>query len=217
MQEKECREPNPRNLQINGSMEAELRPLVSVATSGISSIFASIIPQSKEAWWDVQLQVPISPLVGEAVTANATAIGKNPPATLNFEWRIGDQAPRSGAQVQFVPAQSGVLAISVRAVDSVTGEERRASANIRVRSQHGSESVTVLAGQLERDEQIQTAISGVFIAAAGYAIFQANWYGTFLDFLATALWGFSVDFSVAKVREIATPLLSRAVPFSGPK
>src|SRR6202043_3889358 len=118
--------------------------------------------------------------------------------------------PRSGAEVQFAPSNAGVLAISVRAVDTVTGEERRTSTNIRVRAQHGSDSVTVLASQLEKDEGIQTAVSGVFIAAVGYAIFQGNWYGTFLDFLAAALWGFSVDFSVARVREIATPLLGRA-------
>lgn len=162
--------------------------------------------------------MPISPLAGELVTAKAAIVGKYSPATVNFEWRIGDEAPRSGTEVQFAtPSSAGVLAVSVGAVDTATGEERNAGTNIRVRAQHGSESVTVLVGQLERDEQIQTAISGVFIAAAGYAIFQATWYGTFLDFLATALWGFSVDFSLAKVREIATPLLSRSVPFAGSK
>jgi len=191
---------------------------VTIVPSGLSSsIFLSVIPQSKESWWDVQLKVPSSPLAGELVTTNATVVGKNPPGTVTFEWRIGDEAPRSGAEVQFTPSTAGVLAISVRAVDTATGEERRTSTNIRVRAQHGSDSVTLLASQLKRDEKIQTFVSGVFIAAAGYAIFQGNWYGTFLDFLAASLWGFSVDFSVAKVREIATPLLGRAVPFTGSK
>jgi hypothetical protein len=43
-------------------------------------------------------------------------------------------------------------------------------------------------------------------------IFQGTWYGTFMDFLAAVLWGFSVDVSVAKVREIASPVLGRVVP-----
>jgi hypothetical protein len=191
---------------------------VTIAPSSLSSsILSSVIPQSRESWWDVQLNVPSSPLAGGLITTNATVVGKNPPGTVSFEWRIGDEAPRSGAEVQFAPSNAGVLAISVRAVDTVTGEERRTSTNIRVRAQHGSDSVTVLASQLEKDEGIQTAVSGVFIAAVGYAIFQGNWYGTFLDFLAATLWGFSIDFSVAKVREIATPLLGRAVPFTDSK
>ncbi len=92
-----------------------------------------------------------------------------------------------------------------------------ASAIIQVRPQHGFSAVDQLVGQLNKDELKQTVVSGFFIVAAGYAIFQGAWFGTFMDFLAAALWGFSVDIGAAKVREIANPLLSRPVPLPAAK
>jgi hypothetical protein len=84
---------------------------------------------------------------------------------------------------------------------------------IQVRAPHGFAAAGQLADQLAKDERTQSIVSGFFIAAAGYAIFTGTWLGTFMDFLAAMLWGFSVDISAAKVREIAAPLLSRTVPF----
>jgi len=188
------------------------------AVASFSSLIASMVPQSGTAWWEVQVKVPISPLAGEEVTANAVSVGTREGDALSFEWQIGTEAPHLGASShRFVPRQAGVLTVSVRAIDSGSGESRTAAVNIQVRPRHGSESVAVISESLNRDEGLQTFVSGVFIAMAGYAIFQANWYGTFLDFLAAALWGFSIDFSVAKVREMAGPLLGRAVPFEGSK
>jgi hypothetical protein len=87
-----------------------------------------------------------------------------------------------------------------------------ASAIIQVRPQHGFSAVHQIVAQLGKDELTQSIVSGFFIVAAGYAIFQGVWSGTFMDFLGAALWGFSVDIGAAKVREIASPLLSRPVP-----
>ena len=47
------------------------------------------------------------------------------------------------------------------------------------------------------------------IAVIGYGIFRSTFIGTFEDFLTAFLWGFTVDVGIAKVRELATPLLAR--------
>jgi hypothetical protein len=59
-----------------------------------------------------------------------------------------------------------------------------------------------------------TAMSGVFIAAAGMIIFLDSFYGTFRDFFAAALWVFTADVGLAKVREYAQPLASRTPSLS---
>lgn len=135
-----------------------------------------------------------------------------------MEWTIGNsiQLSRAGTQ-SFVPPAPGALAISVRGVARATGESHIASAIIQVRPQHGFPAVNQILAQQGKDELRQTIVSGFFILAAGYAIFQGVWSGTFMDFLAAALWGFSVDIGAAKVREIASPLLSRPVPLPASK
>lgn len=59
---------------------------------------------------------------------------------------------------------------------------------------------------IQRKERFVTLVSGVFIAGAGYLIFQKAFLGTFEDFFAAALWGFTADLGIARVREIAAPL-----------
>lgn len=195
------------------------KPATNAATAvaNVTSLLASAVPPSRDSWWDIQLDVPLSPAAGDKVTAKVTVVGGG--TIGNFVWQIGDEATPSpgGAERIFTPAHPGVLAISVRAVDFVTGEVRNASINIRVRAKHGSQSIALLIARLAKHDRLQTIVSGVFITLAGYAIFRGSWYGTFTDFMAAGLWGFSVDFSVTKVREMATPLLTRTIPFSGSK
>ena len=162
--------------------------------------------------WELQLNTPLSPTVGEQAVASVVVIGESP-GLVDLEWLIDNSVIPSGAAAQtFTPAHSGALAILVRGVVRSTGEIRTASAVIQARGVHGFAAASSLADQMIKDERIPSIVSGVFIVAAGYAIFQGTWYGTFMDFLAAMLWGFSVDVSVAKVREIAGPLMGRSIP-----
>jgi hypothetical protein len=155
----------------------------------------------------------VNPVAGEAAVATVTVIGTHPGA-IDLEWTIGNTVLQSGIGSQsFTPTVPGALAISVRGVARDTGEVRMASAVTQVRPQHGFSVVNRLADQLAKDELTQTIVFGFFIIAAGYAIFQSNWFGTFLDFLAAGLWGFSVNIGAAKVREIATPYSAGPFPF----
>ena len=49
--------------------------------------------------------------------------------------------------------------------------------------------------------------AAVVTTAVGYQIFSTSWIGTFGDFLSVFLWGFLGQFGLARIREIAKPLL----------
>jgi hypothetical protein len=194
--------------QIAGESMSAVRQPASFSSVETAVVMQRTIP----GWWDLKLSVPLTPVSGEQTVATASVIGASPGA-VDIEWTIGDSVKRSGPGSQaFTPSEPGALALSVRGVSRTTGEIRIASAILQIRAAHGYAAVNEFVNQMKRDDRIQTIVAGVFIAAIGYAIFQGNWTGTFLDFFAAMLWGFSVDVSVAKVREIAGPLLARPVP-----
>lgn len=182
-----------------------------------SALLAAAKNSPDNTWWDLQLEVSATPEAGEQAVATATFIG-TPPGPVDMEWTIGNSVDHSASRTQtFTPTQPGALVVSVRGVVRGTADSRAAKAVLQVRGRHGFDAAIRIADQLARDEKKQTIVSAIFIAAAGYAIFQANFYGTFLDFMAATLWGFSMDVGVAKVREIAAPVLARPVPLPAAK
>ena len=56
---------------------------------------------------------------------------------------------------------------------------------------------------------VATAIITTF---AGYEIFIGAWVGTFADFFSAFLWGFFGQFGLNRIRELAKPIVSRALP-----
>jgi hypothetical protein len=187
-------------------------PSIEVTNTSSFVAAASAAQARASTFWDLQLEAPVNPAAGEQAVANVTVIGTSPGA-IDMEWTIGNSIqPGSAGPFSFVPPQPGALAISVRGVARATGESHTASAIIQVRPQHGFPAVNQILDQQSKDELRQTIASGFFILAAGYAIFQGAWTGTFLNFLAAALWGFSVDIGAAKVRELASPLLGKPLP-----
>ena len=95
------------------------------------------------------------------------------------------------------------------------GEIRSAEIDLFVRPPQGYTAIAALEAQRAGGELVQTVVSGFFIALIGFAIFRQSFVGSFDDFLAAALWGFTVDLGVAKVREYAAPVLSRKLPNPG--
>jgi hypothetical protein len=207
----------PKEKALGPGQTVPPKPSPIQVTSTDSFVSAAAAQPAAPAWWDLKLDAPVNPVAGEPAVATVTVIGTRPGA-IDVDWTIGNSVQHSGVGNQsFIPTVPGALAISVRGVARATGESRMTSAVIQVRPQHGFSVVTQLGDQLAKDELTQSIVSGFFIAVAGYAIFQGAWSGTFLDFLGAALWGFSVDIGAAKVREIASPLLSRPLPLPAPK
>jgi hypothetical protein len=55
------------------------------------------------------------------------------------------------------------------------------------------------------------------ITVAGWLIFSPTFTGTFAEFFAAFLWGFSADVGAAKVLELADSLKGLKVPIPVPK
>ena len=68
--------------------------------------------------------------------------------------------------------------------------------------------------QLGWTEFFQTCIFGAVITVAGFIMFQGTFVGTVNDFFAAGIWGFTVDIGVAKVRQLAEPIMTRTVAYS---
>jgi hypothetical protein len=209
-------EPPPvKELPLGGAAPPQQPVPAPIVATGFAMLLpaAAMAQSDASSWWDLQLDAPVNPVAGEPAVASVSVIGTSPGA-VDIEWTIGNSVMHSGlGTLPFTPQSPGALAISVQGVARATAEVHSSSAVIQVRAPHGFAAAGQLADQLAKDERTQSIVSGFFIAAAGYAIFTGTWLGTFMDFLAAMLWGFSVDISAAKVREIAAPLLSRTVPF----
>jgi hypothetical protein len=59
-------------------------------------------------------------------------------------------------------------------------------------------------------ERNQSAIAAVIISVVGYAIFADKFVGTLTDVVTIFMWGFTLDVSVSKLLEVATPFTGKA-------
>jgi hypothetical protein len=64
--------------------------------------------------------------------------------------------------------------------------------------------------ELAAAEAAQTAIAMVLITGVGYLLFADNFVGTLTDIATIFLWGFTLDISVSKLLEVASPLAAKA-------
>lgn len=84
------------------------------------------------------------------------------------------------------------------------------------RSLVGYAAIPELEQRLLRFEIIQSLVLGFLIAFTGYIIFKDSFLGKSENFLLALLWGFGSDISLAKVREISSPVLTRPLPTGKP-
>jgi hypothetical protein len=168
--------------------------------------------------WAITILFPSSPVVGEWVTL-AVDVQGDAPATLEVEWFIDGafvgKAEHGNLSHRFQPDRSGQLRVRAVAIVRGTGERSVAQTMLQIRPTEGYAALTSLQAGLHKSERTQTFISGLLITAIGFAIFRASFVGSWEDFLAAILWGFTIDIGVAKVREMATPLMGRTLPLAG--
>jgi len=105
--------------------------------------------------------------------------------------------------------RAGLLHITARLIG--TGGELPVfvGRTLIVGSPREAAGVKPLQARLARWDVIGSVVSGLAGVGIGMMIFRNSWIGLAEDWVAAGLWGFSIDLSLAKLREYATPLLSR--------
>lgn len=170
---------------------AARRPVWTAALDLPAQVFAG-----REAMFYLRLRVP----------AGQTA------PVVTVRWFLGGAVAHQGVPGDlgwsFTPRQPGPVRIRAEAMAD-DGETVAADARLLVLPADGHDTISVLTERLRRDERTQSIVSGVLIAAAGFAMFSGAFVGTFQDFLAAAFWGYTVDLGVSRVRDMAGPLLTR--------
>ncbi len=175
--------------------------------------------EAHAAAWSLRIgATPSVARAGEPINLHAEIVVPqgDPAPVVQITWEVGGQPTAAGApgnlDHQFTPRRSGSVVVRATAIDPDTGTRAAAETTFQVHPAEGFAAVRDLSRSLFWTEVPQTLIAGTLIAAAGYAIFEGTFIGTFGDILAAVLWGFSVDVGVARVREIAAPLVARTVP-----
>lgn len=208
--------------------ETEERPLGGPPPPGEEASYARAAALPAEAVdsglrpvWTVVLEPPERPVAGRAAALSLrleAPAGQSPPL-VTVRWSVGGVVAHQGMPGDlgwsFTPRQPGPVLVRAEAT-AASGETQAAEVRLLVLPADGYDAIPALTAQLARDERTQSIVSGTLIALVGFAMFSGTFVGTFQDFLAAALWGYTIDFGVARVREMAAPLLARQ-PFSAPQ
>lgn len=185
--------------------------------AGIPERAATIpVPQ-----WKIVLEAGAA-IVSEPVTVRARLIvplgSDQPDVTLSWLKTgipVGRSAPGTFER-SFSFSEPGPVSVGVVAVDS-TGTSDSATLVLQVHTVHGARTVASVQETLANVERIQTIAAGAIITAAGWLIFSPTFTGTFGEFFAAFLWGFSADVGAAKVLELTDSLKGLKVPIPIPK
>jgi hypothetical protein len=157
----------------------------------------------------LSLEPTAVPTVGRPVEFRlrlVSASGQTVPT--NARWFQDGRLVKEGADaLTCTPDRVGEL--RVRAESLIDGAVRSAEVALPVRAAP-MDAPTATERELKTTERIQFAIFGALITFTGFLLFQGGFIGTAEDLGVAFLWGFTTDIGVAKVRELATPLLSRA-------
>jgi hypothetical protein len=171
--------------------------------------------------WKIVLEA-IAATLSEPVTVRARLIVPlgidQPDVTLSW-FKAGIPAGRSGPgtfERSFTFSEPGPVAVSVVAVDAMDVSDS-ATLIVQVYAVHGARTVASVQQTLSNVELIQNIGAGAIITLAGWLIFSPSFTGSFPEFFAAFLWGFSADIGIAKVRELTESLKDLKVPISIPK
>jgi hypothetical protein len=171
--------------------------------------------------WKIVLEAGAA-AVSEPVTVRARLIvplgSDQPEVTLSW-YKAGIPAGRSAPgtfERSFSFSEPGPVSVGVVALDS-TGTSDSATLILQVHTVHGARTVASVQQTLANVERIQTIGAGAIITVAGWLIFSPTFTGTFAEFFAAFLWGFSADVGAAKVLELADSLKGLKVPIPIPK
>lgn len=132
-----------------------------------------------------------------------------------FKWTVvvGDagRVERNEFEFAFSPVTSGDITIRCE-VSGLSDETITGQVTVTVAESAAERAAIAIRERLGRRELVMSAITGVFIAASGTMIFSDTFVGSWRDFLFAALWGFTADVGTGRLRELAQPLTSKAIP-----
>jgi hypothetical protein len=169
--------------------------------------------------WTAALKTPERATAGEPLTAEVvlTAAADRPLPSVTVRWLIDGSLAATGQPGSltwtFTPSSPGTVVLRAEISAPATGEAAVRENVLQVGAAEGFAAIPLLLKKQQAGEAVQTVVFGILIASIGFAILQGTFVGTFENFLAAVLWGFTVDIGLAKIREIAGPLLSRAPTF----
>lgn len=206
-----------KRLGKEGPAEAAAAPGLAPIQRSASPKLSREVPRSvPEVIWLISIKEPKEAVAGELVTLELSVVTPSgqPTPNLMVRWSVvgepllGLHGEAGNLAWKFTPHRPGTMIVQAEAVSLETGKRQTAQVSLEVMPPRGLPVVAKLKKQLRKVEMIETAISGLIISTIGYAIFRVTFVGTFDDFLAAGLWGFTVDIGIAKVREYAAPLLT---------
>ncbi len=125
---------------------------------------------------------------------------------------IVGQEQRKGMRFIFVPHASGTVIIGCEVSHPQLREPLIAQTSVRVAPSAAELAVVATRERMSRREWVMSAITGVFIAGSGTMIFSDTFVGSWRDFLFAALWGFTADVGMGRLRTLAEPLMARQIP-----
>lgn len=175
--------------------------------AGVSEELLKEVPQSVSEAWLISIKKPAEAVAEERVTVELVVSPRE--QSVKVRWSVVGvpslhKEGASGDLVwEFIPPGPGTLVVQAEA-ESPDGRKQTKQESLVVMPLRVAE----LKKRIRKAERNQTIISGLIITYIGYAIFRVSFTGTFDDFLAVGLWGFTIDFGIGKVREYAAPYLA---------
>jgi hypothetical protein len=179
------------------------------------------LPPAIPPKWKIVLEAPAA-TVGQPVSVRTRLIvpeGMTQPQVTLHWFRAGLEAGHAAPgtlERSFVFSEPGPVSISVVATDPQQITDS-ASLVLQVQSVHGALAISKVQETLAKVELVQNLASGAIIMAAGWLIFSPTFIGAFPEFFAAFLWGFGTDVGLAKVRDLAQPVMALKAPVPVPK
>ena len=204
--------PKTPKVEAYGAPMAARAQVAAVAITDAGILVDERVPA---ALLGVSLVGPAATQRGQPVVFQAVFTAPiNPQASLM--WTVQGGAPtreRSRAnEFSFIPQDVGAVVVRCDVRHPTLGKVLWAQVTVLVEPSAAEKTAQALKNRVDRRELIISAITGVFIAGFGTLLFMDAFMGTWRDFFYAAVWGFCVDVGTARLRALADPMTSGAVP-----
>jgi hypothetical protein len=166
----------------------------------------------RSTWW-VTLDPPAEAIAGRSIVLRAELVATDgTPTNPSIQWYVGNRAVQHDASdpLEYQLKVPKPATVKIRVQATANGESREARLTLHVVPARAWINMPRLQKYLETIASQQTWISGFLIAVIGFLLYRNIFIGDWGDFATAFFWGFSADIGIAKVRELATPLVSRS-------
>jgi hypothetical protein len=171
---------------------------------------ATVLPAAPPPAIPARLILPPQLTVGLAAEAVLRWAGLAPVGAPQWSCVPADAAKIVGASetsAQITPSRAGFLtaAATFPGGDAITSTAYAGEVT-------GTRDYAQIAAAAARVNCYIATATALLTIFAGYEIFSGTWFGSFADFFAAFLWGFFGQFGLDRIRDLAKPITSRALP-----